>query len=230
MRFLKNKILRAHQLLQKAPTKKPIQSQKQTIVTTLNLNNSLNILTSFPFKEVPSKASFSGDFHLDYLSEASTTVSSPLPPSQRKKRKQSKGQKKSPSNPKNSTKNVSINYGKAMVSFAISPLAVPYLESYLQDEALTLNEFILFAAQIKESITSIQGLRNLLIMKKSENDHITACKRVFKHISTIFIKYFSANWILHSKLEHKLVYLKYRFKMLRRIQNPELFTYIKRNW
>ena len=52
-------------------------------------------------------------------------------------------------------------------------------------------------------------------------------KRVFKAIGIIFIRDFTVNWVYNSKIADKLTHLKYRFKMLRRVQNPEFFTYLE---
>jgi len=69
-----------------------------------------------------------------------------------------------------------------------------------------------------------------LLPEKNENPMITKFKRLFQVISEIFIKYFSVNWIFDSKVQYKQAHLKFRFKILRRIQNPELFTYLQMDY
>lgn len=125
------------------------------------------------------------------------------------------------------TKNIVINFGKAIASFAVSPLATPYLEQILEKENITSKEFTDFVNEAKAGIGGIDSFRLLLLIDESrDTPRLAACKRAFAAISTVFIKYFSVNWITHGRVAHKLTYLKYRFKVLRRIQNPEFFTYI----
>jgi len=124
------------------------------------------------------------------------------------------------------TKNVVINFGKAIASFATSRLALPYLDSLFHKELITLEDFNDFIGDAKNKIGGIESFRSLLLILKDDSSKIIACKKVFAMIAEIFIKYFSINWIIHGRVTHKLTYLKYRFKILRRIQNPEMFTYI----
>ena len=127
------------------------------------------------------------------------------------------------------TKNISINYGKVISSFAISALAVPYLQPFLDQEEVSLDDFVLFVNQAREKIGGISSFRSLLIIdEKVDTTKTMTLKKIFKMISEVFIKNFSVNWITHGKVTHKLVYLKFRSKMLRRVQNPELFTYVRR--
>jgi len=124
------------------------------------------------------------------------------------------------------TKNVVLNFGKAIASFATSRLAQPYLCTLFEEEGITQEDFTNFIGDAKNKIGGIESFRSLLLILKEDKLKIMACKKVFGMIAEIFIKYFSANWIIHGRVIHKLTYLKYRFKILRRIQNPELFTYI----
>ena len=130
--------------------------------------------------------------------------------------------------PRNPTKNIIINYGKAISSFALSRLAVPYLKTHLENEGVSMKGFIDFVGEAKEEIGGIQSFRNLLLIKPEDSTLMIKYKKIFKLISEVFIKYFSVNWIMNGKVIHKLVYLKYRSKVLRRIQNPENFTYIRK--
>ncbi len=124
-------------------------------------------------------------------------------------------------------KNIVKNYGKAIATFACSNLAEPYLKEHLQEEGISLNDFITYATAAKKSIENIDSFRNVLLIKDEDSDTEVACKKIFQHVGEVFIKSFSANWIYNTKIVHKLTYLKYRFKMLRRLRNPQFFTYLK---
>lgn len=126
-----------------------------------------------------------------------------------------------------SLKNMTINYGRAIVKFIASPLAVPYLQIYLEKENINMKEFLNFVKNKKNTIAGICSFRALLLIEKSDTEKIRGYKKTLQFISEVFIKYFSVNWIMTGRLTHKIIYLKFRFKMLRRIQNPHLFTYIK---
>jgi len=137
----------------------------------------------------------------------------------------SKGDSKSAfSNP---TKNIIINYGNAIATFAASKLALPYLEKYINSQTITQNGFTAFIIQAKARITGLEGFKSLLVTKDTDSEEIVLYKKIFQELCEIFIKYFSVNWIIHGRVSNKIVYLKYRFDIMRRIQNPEQFTYLK---
>jgi len=125
------------------------------------------------------------------------------------------------------TKNIAKNYGSAIATFAASDMSKPYIEDFLRHEPISFDQFTDYARLCKKKITGIDTFRCALLVKKQDSSELAACKRVFQQIAEVFIKYFSVNWIFTAKILHKLVYLKYRGKMLRRVQNPELFTYLK---
>jgi hypothetical protein len=79
----------------------------------------------------------------------------------------------------------------------------------------------------KTGLTNISNFRNLLKEYPEDGEHENALKRVFKSIAEIFVKYFSTNWIFSGKVTYRDEHLKFRYKMLRRIKNPDLFTYLK---
>jgi hypothetical protein len=126
-----------------------------------------------------------------------------------------------------STKNLVINYGKAIASFAVSDLAIPYLEPFLETENVSLQEFISFINQSKKNIGGIKSFKYLILTTSDDSEMVAIYKKIFRDIAAVFINYFSVNWIMHGKVTHKKTYLFYRFKMLRRIQDPENFTYMK---
>jgi len=125
------------------------------------------------------------------------------------------------------TKNIVRNYGNAIAAFAISPLAHTYLEPLVQKEGVTIQEFQSFISKRKEYITNINNFRALLQEYDDDSDREKAFKRIFREVGKVFVKYFSVNWIFDGKMKYKHDHLKYRGKMLRRINNPELFTYLK---
>jgi len=129
------------------------------------------------------------------------------------------------------TKNIVKNYGKAICSFACSEVGKPYLESVLEKHNIQQQkEFLAYISKVKESIDSIQSFRSLLLVRDDDTDDIVAFKKAFAAIGEIFIKYFSVNWIFSGRITHKDTHLKFRFKMLRRIQHPEFFTYLKQGY
>ena len=135
-----------------------------------------------------------------------------------------------PTCPKGHSKNIVKNYGKALCAFASSHLAVPYLENMIEKNDYSTIEVVLFAEYIKEKkaqVNNIESLRRLLIVDNDDDDEMSVYKKLFKEISIIFLKYFSVNWIYSGRLKHKDAHLKFRFNMLRRVQNPEKFTYLK---
>jgi len=127
-----------------------------------------------------------------------------------------------------SNKNIVKNYSRAMVNFALSNMAVVYLEKIIKNEpAFNMEGFKKFMEEQREEITSIKRLRDILMLCREDGQQLISYKRVFKALSLVFIKKFSVNWIYSSKIADKLIHVKYRFKMLRRVQNPEYFTYLE---
>jgi len=130
------------------------------------------------------------------------------------------------------TKNIVTNFGKQMAAFAASDLALPYLEDIVkkltsQGEKIKLSSFQAFIGKTRGNISSIDSLRSLVLETETDSETTILCKKVFRMISEVFIKYFSVNWIIHGRITYKMPHLKFRYKMLRRIQNPSCFTYLK---
>jgi len=127
-----------------------------------------------------------------------------------------------------SSKNIVKNYGRALTNFALSKTAIPYLTPILQREVIELKEFREFISSRKDKINCIVKLRELLLVRREDTTKIAAMRRVFQKICEIFIKFFSVNWIYSSsKLYDKMTHIKCRFKLLRRIRDPENFTYFE---
>jgi len=76
-------------------------------------------------------------------------------------------------------------------------------------------------------VNSIEGLRGLLIRDARDDSEMNAYKIIFQEVCIVFLMFFSVNWIYDGKMVQKRAHLKFRFKMLRRIQDPEYFTYLK---
>ncbi len=129
------------------------------------------------------------------------------------KRNQSNQQKKY-------VKNVDLTYIKAIITFANSHTALPYIKVCLQQENLKFTDLISFITLTKERITN--GVQSFwtLFLDDSHDAKTEACKRIFKNLSQVFIENFSVEWITQSKLVHKDAYLNYRQKMLKKINNP----------
>lgn len=126
------------------------------------------------------------------------------------------------------TKNIAKNFGKAICNFSLSLIAMPYLQPFLKEEGIELSDFTDYINKTKNKIDGLMTFRSALIHRDGDTREVRGSKIVFKKIGEVFVKYFSVNWIFHGKVVHKKAHLKFRFKMLRRIQQPEQFTYLRR--
>jgi len=124
-------------------------------------------------------------------------------------------------------KNIVKNYARAMINFALSDMSHTYLNKIITEHGIDHKEFKEFLLTQKEIINSIKTLRDALLIPEGDRSKLSAMKRAFKAISEIFIKFFAVNWIFNSKINDKTLHLKYRYKILRRIRNPEHFTYLE---
>lgn len=119
------------------------------------------------------------------------------------------------------------NYAKALCSFAISPLAVPYLSILIEENfpgKVETHQFQRHIKTKKKKVSSISSFKKLLIVKKSDPEREKIHKKLFSEVSIIFLKCFAVNWIFSGKVQYKDEHLKFRHKMLRRVRNPELFN------
>lgn len=124
-------------------------------------------------------------------------------------------------------KNTAKNFGKAMASFSLSSVGAPYLKKCLEKYQLSLKEFKNFIHNKKESINGVSTLQPLLYAEAYPRDSNEYKQRaVFQEVGEIFMRDFAVNWIFQSKSNSKDALLAYRFKMLRRIQNPSKFNYL----
>jgi hypothetical protein len=156
--------------------------------------------------------SFSGDLSKDSQNE-----------SHRKHNREERG--------KPNSKHIIKNYGKALCTFACSNVAKPYLEDIHKHESITkvitVQDFQVFIKGKRDIIDSMKSIRDILLIKQSDNKILVAYKKMLQKISIIFIKYFSINWIFQGKMKHKQIYVNSRFKILRRIKDPQHFTYFQ---
>jgi len=123
--------------------------------------------------------------------------------------------------------NIMKNYARAMVNFALSPMALSYLNRLIQSVPMTLNTFIEVLDGRKEKIHCIKSLREMLLIESHDSKQTAAFKKVFQGICEVFLKFFCVNWIYNSKVSDKTKHLKYRSKILRRVQSPQYFTYLE---
>lgn len=125
------------------------------------------------------------------------------------------------------TKNIVKNFGKAICKFSTSSLTSPYLTTFVEKEGVNMDRFLAHVDSIRPKIDGLNHFRAVLVTTNKDSQEMISFKKIFREISEVFIKYFSVNWVFNSKIFHKEAHLKFRYKMLRRIQYPELFTYLK---
>jgi len=123
--------------------------------------------------------------------------------------------------------NIMKNYGRAMTNFALSSMAKPYLLSITANLGITLESFQDYIKERKKSANCIKQLRAMLPLGTGQQEEKLELKTAFQKICIIFLKFFVANWLYGSKICEKVAHLKYRFKILRRVKNPQYFTYLK---
>lgn len=128
---------------------------------------------------------------------------------------------------KPNSKHIIKNFGKAMCTFACSTMAQPYLQDILKNGNIKVHDFQNYIKGKRDIIDSMKSIRDLLLVKKNDDEKLKAYKEIFQKISVVFIKFFSVNWIFQGKMTYKQAHVDARFKMLRRIRNPEQFTYFK---
>lgn len=141
-----------------------------------------------------------------------------------------RGPRKNRTSPNADSKNIVKNYGKAICAFASCKVSVPYIETIIENrgyDGFNVKKFMDLMKQRKETTNSMESVRKLLMEEPGDTEEEIVFKKLFKELSILFMKYFAVNWIYSGKLVHKNAHLKFRFKMLRRIQRPEFFTYLK---
>ena len=133
----------------------------------------------------------------------------------------------SPSKAMKSSNNIMKNYSRALVNFALSKSAKPYLDCIIEKENIAHFDFEWFISSGRRKVNCIKSLREKLLITTDDSERIAGCKRAFRDICVVFLKIFSVNWIFNSKISDRRTHLMYRFKILRRVRNPEHFTYLE---
>ena len=123
--------------------------------------------------------------------------------------------------------NIIKNYGRAMTNFAISTMARTFLRPILEKLQIELPAFQKYIEERKKSANCIKKLRQMLPFDDEIGTAEYPFKKAFQEICIKFLKFFCVNWLYNSKIAEKITHLKYRFKILRRIKNPQFFTYLK---
>jgi hypothetical protein len=123
-------------------------------------------------------------------------------------------------------KNMAKNFGRAICNFGVSDMSTLYMNKLglSSDKIISFRNYL---GKEKDNIEGIDSFRNMMLIRDNDSSDLQYFKKMFQKLGEIFIKYFSVNWIFDGKVTYKNEYLRYRFKMLRRIQKPDLFTYIK---
>ena len=122
-------------------------------------------------------------------------------------------------------KNIVKNFGKQCANYAIKRFSTKLLKCSLNSK-----EIPLFRKYIKinmKKITNIKNFRELLLVSGADSPEIAKFKKIFQKTCEEFINFYSTNWIFNSsKIKDVRGHIDARFKLLRRIQNPEYFTYL----
>ena len=207
MRYLKIKVARARQIRDQSIKEHHLDNNK--------------VLMNKGVESISKKAQ---DLHVQSL--VSSALNKPL--KTKKIRKISKSDDNDSSKIElNSARNVVKNYGRAMASFCLSEIALLYLKPLIIEECVQTERFKSFMISMKESIDGIASLRSLLLAARDDDKETIILKRIFQKMCVVFIKNFSVNWIFGGRLKNKIAHLKCRFRMLRRVLNPQHFTYMK---
>jgi len=123
--------------------------------------------------------------------------------------------------------NIMKNYCRALVNFGLSTMAEPYMKGEDDQPTLSDETFRAILNSKKKKVNCIKTLRALLLHDGRDSKEMKIFKPVFQSVCLAFLKFFCANWIFNSKVADKMKHLKYRGKMLRRVQNPQFFTYLE---
>ena len=122
--------------------------------------------------------------------------------------------------------NIMKNYCRAMINFGLSELVRPYLISETGN-GLSFERFKQILNLKKKSVNCIKGLRNLLLEERRSSKETREWKAMFQKSCEIFLKYFCVNWVFQSKIDNKMKHLRYRGKILRKVQNPAYFQFLE---
>jgi len=119
--------------------------------------------------------------------------------------------------------NIMKNYARAFVNFGLSSLALPHISN----GDISPEKFQQILKSKRKNANCIKGLRGLLLQERRDSRDMRAFKIIFQKLCEIFMKYYCVNWIFHSRVDDKMKHLSYRGKILRRVKDPEHFTYLE---
>ncbi len=122
------------------------------------------------------------------------------------------------------SKNLFKNFGRAICSFILSEISNSYRDSLLQQFEVEESEFNKYVLKKKSEIIGLNEFEDLFLARSQDNDKVLKFKKLLAALARVFIKYFSVNWIVHGKIQYKLSYLKFRNKILRKIQSLETIS------
>ena len=129
-----------------------------------------------------------------------------------------------------SQKNMIRNYGKAICSFAVNTIALPYIENILEQEQITeisLTDFFDFVRWRRSKIETINTFKESVYPAENDGDKHRNFKKLLFSLAEVFMKHYCVNWIYSSKLGNKMEHLKYRFRFLRMLKSPVFFANVK---
>jgi len=115
-------------------------------------------------------------------------------------------------------KNIFKNYGRAICNFIVSNIGEEYSTLITDRLKVTMEQIKNYVHQSKENLNGSQGFLEFFLKRENDSAELLELKEAVARLGIIFIKYFSVNWIIHSKLLYKLDYLKCRSKILKMIQ------------
>jgi hypothetical protein len=123
-------------------------------------------------------------------------------------------------------KNVVKNYGKQIIKFIKHPLGKKIAMEQLNGDTKQVGMLALYMKSQSE-ITNMNDFRNILIVREEDGEEIKLYKEAFKAMSIEFVQSYSHNWIFNSnRIADKWSHIYAKPKILRRLKNPEFFTYL----
>ena len=117
------------------------------------------------------------------------------------------------------------NYCRALINFGLSELVRPYIITEAEN-GLSFERFQQILNHKKKSVNCIKGLRSLLVEERRSSNEMREWKAMFQKSCEVFLKYFCVNWVFNSRVDDKMKHLRYRARILRRVQNPAYFQFL----
>ncbi len=85
------------------------------------------------------------------------------------------------------TKNIIINYGKALASFAASDLADPYIKQLFGDEKVDVEKFKRYANEAKAKVAGYESFESLLAATSTDGPEMVLFKKMLRKLGEVFI-------------------------------------------